>query len=155
MILSEFAGAWTGTNGFRLMPPDPLVERPATMTVTVAAGGHLSSVAYSWEHPEDGPQDGLLVIGPADADASLVALWGDSWHQKPAPMSLSGGYEGDATFGLTGDYGGGWGWRIVFDTANPDLLRMRMDNVVPADQATAEISAGPYPAMVMDVRREI
>ncbi len=153
MILSAYAGTWTGTNGFRLMPHDPLAEFPAAVTVTIAAGGHLTSVAYSWEHPDDGPQDGLLVIGTAGEDASLIAMWGDSWHQKPAPMSLSGSYQGAAAIELEADYGGGWRWRIVFDTTDPDTLRMRMDNVVPAEQATAEISAGPYPAMIMDVRR--
>lgn len=51
------------------------------------------------------------------------------------------------------DYGSGWGWRILVDTTDADNLRMRMDNVIPADQATAEMPAGPYPVMVMDVRR--
>lgn len=153
MILSDFAGSWAGTNGFRLMPGDPLAELPATVTVTMGAGGHLTSVAYSWEHPDDGPQDGLLVIGSAGEDGSLVAMWGDSWHQKPVPMSLSGGPGAGATFELDGDYGAGWVWRIVFDTAAAENLRMRMDNLIPADQATAEIPAGPYPAMVMDLRR--
>jgi hypothetical protein len=30
---------------------------------------------------------------------------------------------------------------------------MQMDNVIPAEQATAEISAGPYPVMIMQTRR--
>jgi hypothetical protein len=153
MILSESTGTWTGANGFRLMPNDPLAEFSATATVTIAAGGYLGSVAYSWEHPDDGLQDGLIVIGSAGVEGSLVALWGDSWHQKPAPMSLSGGYRTGSTIELDGDYGGGWLWRIAFDTANPDRLRMRMENIVPADQATTEIPAGPYPAMVMDLHR--
>jgi hypothetical protein len=123
------------------------------MTVTTAAGGHLTLVAYRWEHPDDGPQDGLLVIGSAGEDSSLVAMWGDSWHQKPAPRSLSGRHGGGATIELDCEYGGGWGWRIVFDAGNAERLRMQMDNVVPADQARADVPAGPYPAMVMDVRR--
>ncbi|MFF3866215.1 hypothetical protein [Micromonospora sp. NPDC001898] len=153
MILSDFAGSWVGTNGFRLMPSHPLAVLPAAGTVTMAAGGHLTSVTYSWEHPDDGPQDGLLVIGPAGEDGSLVAVWGDSWHQKPAPMSLSGGPGAGGTFAIKGDYGGGWGWGIVFDATDTEALRMRMDNLIPADQATAEMPAGPYPVMVMDVRR--
>ncbi len=153
MILSDFAGQWTGTNGFRLMPTDPLAEFPATATVTPAAGGYLTSVAYTWEHPEDGPQEGLLVLGSSGEDRSLVAMWGDSWHQKPAPMSLSGRHEAGTGVELEGAYGGGWSWRIVFETTDSENLRMRMDNVIPVDQATAEIPAGAYPAMVMDVRR--
>jgi hypothetical protein len=153
MTLAAFAGSWTGVNGFRLMPQDPLAELPATMAVTMAAGGHLASIAYAWEHPDDGPQDGLIVVAPAGDDGSLAALWGDSWHQKPMPMSLPGGPAADATFQFNGEYGGGWGWQIVVDATDAENLRMRMHNVIPADQATAEISAGPYPVMVMDVRR--
>ena len=66
MLLPNSVGTWVGTNGFRLMPGDPLVEFPALLTVTTAAGGHLTSVAYSWEHPDDGAQDGLLLIGSAE-----------------------------------------------------------------------------------------
>ena len=47
------------------MPGDALAELPATVTVTMAAGGHMALVAYTWEHPDDGPQDGLLVIAAA------------------------------------------------------------------------------------------
>jgi hypothetical protein len=153
MILSHVAGSWAGTNGFRLMPSHPLAELPATVTVTMAANGHLTSVAYSWEHPDDGPQDGLIVIFSAGEDASLVAMWGDSWHQKPVPMSLSGGPGAGGTFEFKGDYGDGWGWRIVLDDTDTEILRMRMDNLIPTHQATAETPAGPYPVMVMDVRR--
>ncbi|MEU5527458.1 hypothetical protein ABZ744_11015 [Micromonospora chersina] len=153
MILADSAGSWSGTNGFRLMPTDPLAGSLATITVTTAAGGHLTSVAYSWAHPDDGPQDGLLVVGAGAQEGSLVAVWGDSWHQQPTPMSLTGGPGADGTFELRGEYGGGWAWRIVFDTADAERLRMRMDNVIPADQATAEMPAGPYPVMVAEVTR--
>lgn len=153
MLLPNSEGTWTGTNGFRLMPTDPLAEFPAKMTVTTAAGGHLVSIAYWWEHPDDGPQDGLVVIGPADDSGSLVAMWGDSWHQKPAPMTLSGRRGASETVELEGEYGGGWGWRVSFDASNPDSFRMQMDNVIPAEQATAEIAPGPYPVMVMQTGR--
>ena len=153
MTLLDRAGSWVGTNGFRMMPADPLASAPATVTVTTAAGGHLTSVAYTWEHPVDGPQDGLLVVGAAGDDGSLSALWADSWHQKPVPMTLPGGPGPDATFVFDGDYGGGWGWRIVLDAADPATLRLRMDNVIPAEHATPEMAAGPYPVMVMEVSR--
>jgi hypothetical protein len=153
MLLPYSAGVWVGTNGFRLMPSDPLVEFPASVTVTTAAGGYLTSVAYSWEHPDDGAQDGLLVIGSAEEDGSLVAMWGDSWHQKPAPMMLSGSRQTDATLQLEGDYGGGWRWRVMLDASDAESLRMQMDNVIPAEQATADIPDGPYPVMIMHARR--
>jgi hypothetical protein len=135
------------------MPADPLAEFPAKATVTTAAGGHLASIAYWWEHPDDGPQDGLLVIGTANEGGSLVALWGDSWHQKPAPRLLSGTHETDLTLELEADYGGGWRWRVSFDATDADSFRMQMDNVIPDELATAEKSAGPYPVMIMQTRR--
>ena len=93
------------------------------------------------------------MIGPADQDGSLVALWGDSWHQKPAPMILSGIRATGATLELEGDYGGGWRWRVIVESTDAENLRMQMDNVIPTEHATAEISAGPYPVMIMQTRR--
>jgi hypothetical protein len=153
MLLPDSLGTWVGTNGFRLMPNDPLADFPARVTVASAAGGHLITVAYWWQHPDDGPQDGLLVIGPSADGNSLVALWADSWHQKPAPMLLSGNHGPGGTLELEGDYGGGWRWRVRIDATDAEDLRVEMDNVIPAEHATAEISAGAYPVMVMHTRR--
>jgi hypothetical protein len=153
MLLRSVEGTWEGTNGFRLMPTDQLSEFPAQLTVMTAAGGYLTSVAYSWKHPEDGEQEGLLVIGNADENGSLVAMWGDSWHQKPAPMMLSGSRGTDKTLELEGDYGGGWRWRVILDATDAESLEMRMDNVVPADQVPPGMPADPYPAMIMKARR--
>ena len=58
-VLADFAGAWTGTNEFRLMPTDPFAEAPATASVTLGAGGNLVTVAYTWAHPDDGPRQGV------------------------------------------------------------------------------------------------
>lgn len=153
MTLSDCAGSWTGTNGFRLMRDDALAERPATISVTTAAAGHLTSVAYTWEHPEDGPQDGLLVIGAAGEDGALTALWGDSWHQKPEPRSLPGRAVSGGLLEFEADYGGGWRWVVVLDASDPQTLRMRMDNVIPADHAAPGKPAGPYPVMEMAATR--
>ena len=153
MLLPDSVGTWVGTNGFRLMPDDPLAEFPARMTVITGAGGHLTSVAYSWQHPDDGPQDGLLIIGRADENGSLVALWGDSWHQKPAPMIISGSQVTVRNLEFEAEYGGGWRWRIILDATDDERLRMEMHNVIPADSATAEKAAGPYPVMIMQTRR--
>jgi hypothetical protein len=149
--LVDCVGEWVGTNGFRLMPADPLAIGPARATVTVAAGAHLTSMAYRWEHPQDGAQEGLIVFGEGAAAGTVVGLWGDSWHQQPQPMSMSG-QVAEQSIQLEGEYGGGWRWSIVLDPASSDL-RMRMENVVPADQATVEEPAGPYDVMVMDLRR--
>ncbi|NGO81931.1 hypothetical protein G6045_40770 [Streptomyces sp. YC504] len=149
-ILSAAAGEWAGANGFRLMPEDPLDERPATATLALAAGGHLTSLTYTWEHPEDGPQDGLLVIGGGEQAGILTAIWADSWHQKPAPMTLNGRLADDGSVGLDARYAEDWGWHIDL-VADGGGLRMRMDNVLPPQYATPETAS--YPAMVMDLSR--
>jgi hypothetical protein len=151
--LAERDGTWTGTNGFRLMPTDEMAEFPATLEVRHGAGGHLTCIAYSWRHPTDGPQEGLLTVGAADDSGRLTALWGDSWHQQPTSMTLAGDAAEAGDFSLEGEYGGGWGWRIAVRTDGPDTVRLRMDNVIPAEHATPDVAAGPYPVMEMVLRR--
>src|SRR3954447_24879218 len=75
----RLAGTWTGSNGFRLMPTDDLYDAPATAALSTAAGGHDLVVSYTWAHPVDGPQDGVLVVGsPEDEQKVVTAAWGDS-----------------------------------------------------------------------------
>lgn len=144
-------GTWSGSNRFRMTPADPFATGPATATSTLAAGGYLLSLAYTWSHPEDGPQDGLLVVG-ADDDEGLVALWADSWHQQPAPMSMSGSRGPGGTLAVAGTSAGEWGWRISLAGA-PASLGLTMENVVPASAATDEFAGGPYPVMSAELRR--
>lgn len=144
--LTGHAGSWTGTNGFRLMPADPLHEAAATARVGDAAAGHLTEVAYTWSHPQDGAQDGLLVVGPGDAPGTVVAFWGDSWHQHPAPKVLDGATDGGiVTVGYS--YSGDWRWEIVLDATAADALTLTMNNVIPESAAGDGMAAGAYPAM--------
>jgi hypothetical protein len=68
-------------------------------------------------------------------------------------MILPGSRGVDASLKLAAECGGGWSWRIILRATDAANLRMEMHNVIPADQATPEISAGPYPVMIMEVRR--
>lgn len=151
--LARAAGTWQGTNGFRLMPADGLFTAPATATVTPAAGGHLVTLGYTWRHPDDGEQQGLLVLGHGDdgddedAPASAVAFWADSWHQQAA-RALDGSADGE-TLAFEYDYGSGWLWRVEVSTSGQGLA-LRMLNVVPESAAP---SVGAYEAMVMDLQR--
>ena len=141
-----------GTNGFRLMPADSLHVEAATADVSVAAGGNLTTIAYTWSHPDVGAQDGLLVIGPNGEPPGAIAFWGDSWHQQPEPTVLLGGVE-DGLLIVSYAYGGEWRWQITVDATDPAMLALRMDNVVPQSAATEAVDAGPYPAMVTELRR--
>jgi hypothetical protein len=146
------AGTWSGSNGFRMMPADPFSTHPATATLALAGGGSLLSLAYTWAHPDDGDQEGLLVVG-ADGSEGLVALWADSWHQQPAPMTMTGAVDETGELLVTGSYAGAWGWRIALSADGGGDLTMRMDNVVPASAAPSEEDAGPYEVMTAALRR--
>jgi hypothetical protein len=148
----RLAGAWRGTNGFRLMPTDDLYETPATAALTTAANEHVLVVTYAWTHPDDGPQDGMLVVGSPDDERQLVtAAWGDSWHQKPNLRMLTGTL-GERRLEVTAEYGGGWAWMISLDGHRGDRLALTMYNVIPVEHATDEAPAGPYSVMVGELR---
>ncbi|MFD0483249.1 hypothetical protein ACFQ46_11645 [Kineococcus sp. GCM10028916] len=135
---------WTGSNAFRLMPTDAAHDAVATAEVTEGAGGNLVSLAYTWLHPDDGAQDGLLVLGPGP-DGSALALWGDSWHQTPEAQVLAGSVE-PGVWSVGYDYvPGQWRWRIVVDTSDAEELLVRMENVALDDEIP------PYAAMDLRV----
>jgi hypothetical protein len=102
MLLDALAGVWSGTNVFRLMPVDPFVGSTATATLQVTAGGALAAFTYAWLHPEDGTQDGLLVVWPGADEGHLAGVWADSWHQRSQPMDLLGPCEPDGTLAHLG-----------------------------------------------------
>lgn len=134
------------------MPDDPLHDAPATAEVSLAAGGNLVAIAYTWSHPQDGPQEGLLAVGPSAEPGRAVALWGDSWHQRAESRVLVGTSDA-GLMTVSCEYAGEWRWQITVDSTNADSLKLRMDNVVPASAATQAFGPGPYPAMITDLRR--
>lgn len=136
-LLARHSGDWTGTNRFRLMPEDAPAEADATARLSLGAGGNVAVLAYTWTHPDDGPQDGLLVLGPDEAPGEVVAQWGDSWHQSPAAKQLRG-VTVDQSLTVGYSYAEGWEWRITLTVDQPDVLRWRMDNVVPAAVSGAD-----------------
>lgn len=145
-------GTWRGTNDFRLLPTDPFDTAPAEVTVSMAAGGNLATLSYTWSHPDDGEQDGLLVVGPGEEDGALVAFWGDSWHQHPSPTTLLGTVE-HGLITLDYEYGEGWRWQIFIDVTDEVLLQLRMDNVVPDGAQGPDSRGAVYSAMVASLTR--
>lgn len=150
--LAPHVGSWVGTCGFRLRSTDPFHEAPATAELTTAVGGALAVLTYTWSHPENGACDGLLVVGAGEEPGTASAFWGDSFHQQPSPAAPAGTVaDGVVTVSLT--YAGDWQWIIVVDTSDPEVLTLRMDNVVPAAYADDPADAGAYPVMVAEFRR--
>ena len=150
--LGKHVGDWRGSNDFRLMPTDPVHTAPAAATVAMAAGGTLATITYTWSHPEDGEQEGLLVVGLGEDEGAVVAFWGDSWHQHPSPKMLLGTVDGGVVT-LDYEYGEGWRWQIFVDVSDEALLQLRMDNVVPDAGEGADFRGAVYSAMVASLTR--
>jgi hypothetical protein len=151
--LSAHSGTWSGTNGFRMMPTDPFHTASATASVTAQAGGNLVTIAYAWDHPEDGTREGFLVLGAGEEPGEILAFWGDSFHQAPAPRTFTGTLT-DGVVTLSGFYFGDWEWRMVADFSAPDGLTIRMDNVVPQSALEAYgAEPGAYSAMECTLSR--
>jgi hypothetical protein len=81
----------------------------------------------------------------------VLAVWGDSWHQKPAVKQLSGATERD-TVTVSYAYAEGWEWRITLTAGRPDTLGWRMENVVPP-AASGAAEAVTYWAMDGELHR--
>ena len=151
-VLPHHGGSWIGTNSFRLMPGDAPHVAAATSHVSTAAAGNLTTIAYTWSHPDDGEQEGLLVVGRSGEPPGAVVFWGDSWHQQPEPTVLPGALE-DGLLIVSYAYGGDWRWEITVDATDPERFALRMDNIVPESAAAEGGAAGAYSAMVTELRR--
>jgi hypothetical protein len=134
------------------MPSDELYEAGATAELIVAAAGYDLVLSYTWAHPADGPQEGVLLAGSPDDEGRVTVAWGDSWHQKPAIIVLTGCLT-ERVLEVTADYGGGWRWMISLDGRHDDRLLLTMHNVIPEEHATEEEPAGPYPVMLSALQR--
>lgn len=144
-LLGAAGSAWTGTHLFRLMPSDPAADSDATGAVTSHAGRNVASFDYTWAHPDDGPQTGVIVVGRGESDAEAALLWADSWHQGTATV-FTGSVSGD-TVSCSYVYAEVWRWEIELTVA-ADALTLTMRNVVPEEGADGA-APGPYDAMVM------
>jgi hypothetical protein len=151
-FLSDHVGSWIGTNGFRLMPTDAPHVAAATADVSTAAAGNLTTIAYTWSHPDDGAQEGLLLVGRSGEAPGAVAFWADSWHQQPDPVVMPGEVR-DQLLTVSYAYGGDWRWQVTIDGTDLDALTIRMDNIVPESAAGEGGSAGAYSAMATELRR--
>lgn len=141
--LTTLVGPWTGAHRLWLSPAEPVRESAATATVTLAGQGKFISIAYTWA--EDGPQDGLLMIGQAANSDTVHAAWIDSWHYSDKLMNCVGSLTPQGGFSVKGFYpappGPDWGWRIVIEPHASDAWQMLMFNVTPEGQEQLAVEA--------------
>ena len=135
---------FTGTNRFRMYPSDEYVGAESDAVLREVADGCGHSLEYSWMHPTDGPQRGVLLFGrPAD-DGVVTACLLDSWHQRSGPVTLRG-VERHGRVEVGYEYGGGWGWLIDVGPTSQGWS-MTMSNVIPPD--ADGLAEGAYEVMV-------
>ena len=134
---------FSGTNRFRMYPTDEYVGTESDAVLRAVADGCGHSLEYTWVHPTDGPQSGVLLFGLPEADGSVTASLLDSWHQRTGPVTLTG-RERNGRIEVGYEYGGGWGWRIDLGPT-PQGWSMTMSNVIPRD--ADGLAEGPYEVM--------
>ncbi|MCE1178754.1 hypothetical protein ACQP1U_12505 [Actinomycetota bacterium] len=149
--LSDIVGIWHGTNGFRMMPGEVFDEGPASAEIREVAGGAALVVDYTWQHPQEGEQHGVLVVGTASQSALSMHLL-DTFHQSEIPERFEGGQTGPARAEWFHDYGE-WRWWVRVSMED-DRLVITMDNTVPESYGTALKPAGPYCVMRMVLSRD-
>jgi hypothetical protein len=88
--LTRHAGMWTATTRFRLMPEDPPAVADAAAQLSLGAGWNLAVLAYTWTHPDDGAQDGLLVLGPDESPGGVLRSGATPGTRSPRPSSCVG-----------------------------------------------------------------
>lgn len=144
--LGNLVGDWTGVSGMRFMPSDAFTESSSTARVSITAGS-LVTVTYTWSN-DDGPQDGMLLIGDGSAPHEAAAVWVDSFHQSPKWMALQGVISSEGV-GLEGVYpappGPDWGWRI--HVGGIDEFTITMVNIPEGDAAYEVVRASYQRAM--------
>ena len=123
-------GAWTGTNRL-FLPEEPIRDSPSNASVSLAARGKFSSIAYTWDF-EGEAQEGMLLIGYAGE--VVTAVFVDSWHMGDKLMLCQGQVGANETIDVRGSYAvegsPDWGWRIVVEPGD-NVLRVTMYNVTP------------------------
>ena len=76
----------TGTCAFRLMPVDPLADGPSSALVT-RVGEQGFTLHYTWVHPADGEQRGVLLVGGVGGTGSSRRRCSTRGTSSPASCS--------------------------------------------------------------------
>ena len=144
MFLFELGGQYAGTNHLILDPAEPARVSDATASVNLVSHGKVMRLDYTWD--DNGPQEGMLLIGSQDGRDGALAAWTDSWHMgnkllicsgdvDARSISLLGSY---SSVGAGGPPGPDWGWRIVLEPVDDSSFTMRMFNISPDAEGRAD-----------------
>jgi uncharacterized protein YndB with AHSA1/START domain len=137
-LVKRAEGVWEGTKTLWLKYPDNPQESAARVVVSP------SRIEYSWAY-QDKPQTGTFAFsGSGD---HLSVQWTDTWHAKDSLACT--GTERDGVVKVTGTYSAGdgpdWSWRNEFRMDAPDMLNIKMYNILPdslmPDRAERELLA--------------
>ena len=130
--LNHLTGCWTGVSKLWLAPTEPVRISEARAEVGTAIADDFLTVAYTWN--ENGPQNGLIVLGQDEESQALQAVWVDSWHQ-PSFMLCKGTPDAAGRIAVQGRYpapeGPDWGWEIALESDGSDSFLIVMDNITP------------------------
>src|SRR5690349_1135425 len=99
---AHLVGHWKAIHRLWLSPDEPMRESAATATVTLSAQGRFLTIAYTWA--DDGPQDGVLLIGNEPKSNLVTAAWIDSWHNGDRLMLCHGNLGADDILSVKGSY---------------------------------------------------
>ena len=144
MFLFELAGEYAGTNHLILDPAEPPRVSDANASVVLASRGKVVRLDYTWD--DNGPQEGMLLIGAPDGREGVLAAWTDSWHMGKKLLICNGDVDARSirllgTFtsvGAGGPPGPDWGWRILLEPVDDRSFTMRMFVIAPDSDGSVD-----------------
>ena len=143
-MLEQFSNAWEGTSDLYLKPTDPPDSSPTILAMSTLAKETFLLFNYTWRF-EERDHEGFIVLRANKENGKATAAWGDSFHQKGSVMHLDGIVEESGIVDVRGSYaappGPDWGWRIVIDASEMEMLKITMYNIWPEGQEDIAVIA--------------
>lgn len=133
-FLKEATGWWEGTSSLSLpwQRKEPY-DSNSSLHVDLGPKGTFAQIEYRWSH-EDVVHHGVLLVAGNKKGGTVQVGWVDSWHQNPNVMTMTGKWDSDDKFSVTGKYSAGegpdWGWRFEL-ALKGDTLHYEMTNIHP------------------------
>lgn len=126
-------GGWAGKSRL-MLPGEPDRESPVEATVAWMAKATFCAMRYTWTFDAD-PQEGQILLSYLSDDASVEAVFWDTWHMGPKFMHMKGAIDAAGATVVNGTYAvpesPDWGWRIQIDPASAGNAHLMMFNVSP------------------------